>query len=565
MHRSLGIFFLSGLIALALAGSLMLGDPRAAWFAKIAPLLCVVGILIALDRLQASIQMTTDKWRELGLAALLATFLCAVVFANVTPEFRILADETNLLSTSYALHSHLQLLNITEQLNFFDSTLLVNSEPAHRPALYPILTSLLHFVSGFRWSNGIVLNFLVGVASLTLVQIGLARAGGRALGLLGACLLASAPLFQLNITSSGFDALNSLMIMAVYFQLYRFLQRPESQQAELLLVLGILAAQARYETAVLLLPIGLALLLHARTLLRQYYSASLALVPLLALPIVWQKAVAENFANAGDAAEQAFAIANIPGNALQAVLFFFKVDSAGLPVQSWLSYAALVGGALLLWRIRRQDSKTWSFLALMALGLALLSLAHFAYYTGNYHLPWISRLAQIHLTWLVPLAAVALLFALRLTGTRAIYACGLAGMILIHGLTIGQANVQGKNLLLYREFKLAKDFLTERYPTEHSLVISDRSGMYASLGYSALYPDNAARRQEDLKMNLENGLFQHILQLNLEAFGADGTNLAISDFPYREVARFQVSGAQYLVIREYGPADQQDRSRAKQD
>lgn len=559
MPLSLGIFFLSCLATLGLAGALAFGDSRADWFASVAPLLCVLGILIALDRLHASTRMTRQKWRELGIAALVGTLLCGVVFANVTPEFRILADETNLLSTSHALHSHLQLLNITEQLNFFDSTHIVSAEPAHRPALYPILTALLHYCSGFRWSNGIALNFMVGVASLTLLQLGLARIGGRALALLGAVLLASAPLFQLNIASSGFDALNSLMIMAVYFQLYRFLQRSDARQAELLLILGILAAQARYETAVLLLPIGLALLVHARTLLQQRYSAALAVMPLLALPIVWQKLVAESFANAGDAPEQAFALGHIAVNAVQAVLFFFKTDTPGLPVQLWMSYAALVGAAILLWRVRRQGNAAWWFLALAALGQLLLSLAHFAYYTGNYHLPWISRLAQVHLVWLVPLAAIALLHALRLSRTKPIYAAGLAALVLVHGLVIGQANVQGKNLLLYREFKQAKDFLTEHYPPAHSLVINERSGMYAALGYSALYPHNASAREGDLRVNLENGLFQHILQLSLENFGTKKPALALGSLPYREVGRFQINGAQHLVIREYGlEPDQQD-------
>jgi hypothetical protein len=557
MHLSLGIFFLSCLATLALAGTLAFGDPRADWFASVAPLLCVLGILIALDRLHAGTRMSREKWRELGIAVLVGTLLCGVVFANVTPEFRILADETNLLSTSHALHSHLQLLNITEQLNFFDSTHIVSAEPAHRPALYPILTALLHYCSGFRWSNGIVLNFMVGVASLTLLQLALARVGGRALSLLGAVLLTSAPLFQLNITSSGFDALNSLMIMAVYFQLYRFLQQPNARQAELLLILGILAAQARYETAVLLLPIGLALLLHARTLLRQRYSSALVLMPLLALPVVWQKMVAESFANAGDAPEQAFAIGNIAGNAMQAALFFFKADTPGLPVQLWMSYAALAGAALLLWQARRQDVTALWFLALAALGQLLLSLAHFAYYTGNYQLPWISRLAQIHLVWLVPLAAIALLHALRLSRIKPVYACGLAALVLVHGLVIGQANVQGKNLLLYREFKQAKDFLTANYPPEHSLVINERSGMYAALGYSALYPHNASAREGDLKVNLENGLFQHILQLSVENFGTKSPALALGSLPYREVGRFQINGAQYLIVREYEQASPQ--------
>jgi hypothetical protein len=260
--------------------------------------------------------------------------LCAVIFISVEPDFRILADETNLLSTSYALYSGFQFINITEKLFFFNLDHVISAEPAYRPALYPTLTAMLHYAFGFRWFNGIVLNFFVGLLSLSLLQFVLTKFGGRLLGVTGACLLASMPLFQLNITSSGFDALNSLMIIAVYYQLYRFNERPNANQAELLIALGILAAQARYETLVLFLPITLILLANARNLVRENYTPCLPLMPILAFPIVWQKIITQSFANAGESPDNVLSFYNVPDNALQALLFSLILAAMGMIFRS---------------------------------------------------------------------------------------------------------------------------------------------------------------------------------------------------------------------------------------
>ncbi|SDU35870.1 hypothetical protein [Halopseudomonas salegens] len=479
-----------------------------------------------------------------------------VISLTLGHDFRVLADETNLLSTSRSLYLEKLLRNVTEQFFYYDSYHTQTSDHAHRPGLFAFLTALLHHLTGFRWYNGFVLNTLVGLTTLMFAYQFMLRYSGSLMAIACAGVIAAFPIFQLNITSSGFDALNMLMIGLVYGQIYRFLYKPSGQGFELLCLLTLLAAQARYESALLAFPLLLIVIFKWRVLQGLSYSNLFPLLPLLALPIAWQKLLSDSFANPGESVDVVFALEHLLVNAWQMVHFFALGQSNGQPVLNIIFYLALAGIAAFLWQTVK--NRSWFSPARQAfyfclLAQLLLTTGHLAYYYGDYHLAWINRLSQLQLLWLAPFAAYALVLASRLArpAQARVAVFFVCGALFITGNTQALNNASGKSLTLFKEFKYARHYLQDHFPPETTLVISDRSGMYAALGYSAINSGTARNRFESLQNNLDWGLYQDIILLVKRPHEFRPHPLE-AHFTARELARFQVTAGEHIAIIELG-------------
>lgn len=485
---------------------------------------------------------------SLGAVALLTSISLVQGF-----DFRVLADETNLLSTSLGLFLHKSLINITELFFYYDGFHLKSADIAHRPGFFAFLASLLHHLIGYRWFNGFIVNLLVGFVTLTAVFLFFRKHANFHQALACMVLLAAFPIFQLNVTSSGFDALNMLMVALFYMQLYRFMHNPEGRQFEILCCLAILAAQTRYETAVLVVPLALAFALKWQQLRQASFSPALLTLPFLALPVIWQKLISRSFANPGESVEAVFAPEHMLSNALHMLQYFSSGQSTGQPVLGWVFYLSVAGLLMLLWRCWRQNNwRTPGMLTfyLCVTGHMLISIAQFSYYYGNYQLAWINRLSQVQLIWIVPLAAYALVTLTRplrhTSGPALFFVLGLAFLM---GSTVAHTNATGKSLTLFKEFKQVRQYLQAHYPPTQTLVINDRSGMYAALGYSAINTRSAMASHRDLGINLERGLFQDMVLVEMQsAITPAATGDIHRQFITRELARFQTNASEQVVL-----------------
>lgn len=561
-HRFV-LFWLSLAATLITLANLYLMGGRESWFAGSAYYFVLATLVLALSAARRAFPEGPD-WRRLALQqALPATVVIGVIFLVIEPRFRILADETNLLSTSFSLFYNQELMNIRERLFYYDQEHVVSAVLAHRPALFSVLTSLLHSLFGFQWYHGFVLNFLVGVASLVLFYRFGERAAGPMFGILCAALLAAFPIFQLNITSSGFDALNMLMLALTYALLYRFVLNPSAAGLELLLLVSILTAQARYESMAVLLPVAVVALLHWRSLRRWRYSLYFPLIPLLSLPILWQKILSDEFANSANSEVTAFAIERIWPNLVHLAEFFIDWNDRDFASQRLIAVLALAGlvwwGAG-LWRAR--DRRLWIFALSLLLGYALILVSHLSYQYGDLRLAWINRLTQVHLVWMAPAAACALWRVYPFIHSRALLVLLLA-VIWSDGLSTSYRDPLGKSLHLQREFNMVRNFVQQRFPPESTLLISDkRANMYAALGYSAVGTGYANLHMDTLKENLRRGLFQTILYLeDRRHSGGSSRALLHSDAPRRELFAGQYKADGSIVIHqlqapgsEYGQA-----------
>jgi hypothetical protein len=481
----------------------------------------------------------------------LAMVAVGVIFVVVEPRFRILADETNLLSTSYSLFLNQEFLNIKEKLFYYGIEHVISSELPHRPALYSVLLSLLHTSLGYQWYQGFVLNFLVGVASLLLFYHFGRVVAGRFFGLLCALLLASFPVFQLNITSSGFDALNLLMLALTYALLYRFLFKPSGQSLELLLLVTILGAQARYESMALLVPVAGVMLWHWRQMPAWQYSVFFPVIPLLAIPVLWQKIVSSEFSNNANDAATAFAMERILPNLGHLAEFLFDWHGRGFATQPVVVALAVIGlfwGGWQIWRTR--EPRLLGFILAFSVGYLMILLAHLSYQYGDMRLAWIYRLTHIHLLWIIPAAAFAIVRLHHLLREPALLA-GLLVVLWISGISAAYRDPIGKTLQLQRQFATVSGYLIDHYPPQSTLVISDaRPNMYAALGYSSLRSDYANRHIDALRTNLQRGLFERMLYLEDHQYAPAASARLDSAFAREELFRTQYKANGSVIIHQ---------------
>lgn len=508
--------FITSLHAVGFLSYLALVDVHKAWFTH--SVFFFISTAFALTLMLAWQQLnpgrTQLKWLSLTLLA--ALFVTGIIFLTQGIEFRVLSDETNLLATSRGLYQHLQLINITEVYKTYQQETILTSAVAHRPGLFASLTAYVHFLIGFSWFSPFIVNFIVSVVTLSAIIWFFKSHVSLRFGLIAALLMAAFPIYQLNITSAGFDALNMLIVMLVFMQIWRFMTAPSGQSMELLLLLALLAAHARYESAGLTLVVLFAILLHGRQIFHWQFSAALPIIPLLYIPTLWQKLLSSNFANPGDAAEKAFDLSNLFPNWLNMWAFFLDLDHAGQPTQIVISLLAIAGLVMFLiwaWPHRKNAPGRTAFI-LILFGQSILSIAHFAYYFGDYQLAWINRLAQIQLIWLIPLATMTLYWLTQhwKQNHQALM------VILILGLWfssnhIARDNPVGQSLTLYREFKDIRRYL-EQFPTHRTLIINQKSGLYTALGYSAIKPKTFKKDQNALRLQLKQGLWHHIIWID---------------------------------------------------
>jgi hypothetical protein len=327
----------------------------------------------------------------------------------------------------------------------------------------------------------------------------------------------------MNVTSGGFDPINMLFHIVVFWRLFEFLKRSSGLNLEICIISAILGSQARYETAVLFIPITIAYFLKKRNVWRDqlYY---ICYMPILAMPIVWQRYLSRELTNQGDSGKDAFVGNLIIPHLYNAIEFFSSFNSLpDLPTIPFVLYFSIIGLVLLLFfniRIKKFKSEHKYTLGLSMLSIAIISIIHFAYYLGDYRLPFIMRYGLVQTYYMSIFASVAIvnLFTI-LRISKWIYIFVFFLFFYYTPVTID--NQKGASLDLYREFKKTRNYLNQ-YADKRSLIISDRPGMYTSLGFPSVnYPytnNNYEFIAECIKLKIYTEVFiiQHVMYKNLE-------------------------------------------------
>ena len=161
--------------------------------------------------------------RHLWPGLLAAGLSVAAMFAS-PPDFRILADETNLLSMAMAMYDEHACTNPTQMVSYYHGMRRVISQVTDmRPGFFPFAVSALHSLTGYRPENAFAVNAMAGFTCLFLVYYLVQLFWGRFWGTVAMLLLGSFPVFALYMTSAGFEVFNLAFVLVFLLLLNRFI------------------------------------------------------------------------------------------------------------------------------------------------------------------------------------------------------------------------------------------------------------------------------------------------------------------------------------------------------
>lgn len=455
--------------------------------------------------------------RRHGLAAGLAMLLIIGAELTSPPQFRILADETNLAAVAFAMYDTQTFHNPIEGLYYFYNFETLNAVWDSRPLFFPFLVAVAHTLGGYRWYNSFVVNALAGGSTLFCFYLLLQRWFSRSFGLLGMILLAAFPLFLLCVTSGGYETVNLLFAILAFLLFDLALTTQASRYLEMLGLTLILLAQLRYESALFLFCLAPALLPFRRRF--QYGGATYRalLFPLLLLPIIWQRRIAQiKLMEQTTPADIGFSVQAFFAN-LKPAWDFFTGQQRHYGMIPLLFYGALLGlgyGLFCLGRDwRTLSGRVRAFTGAAGLALIVEVLLILSLQNGALTLPYTLRLGLIFLPWLVSLA-VLLLYAIAGSkpAWRRYLLVGSVAILLFYWPAAGK-NDAIRQIIVHREYRLALDFLQRHYPDPNIVVVSDRPGMYTPHRWGAVSFGYANQHAADLRTSLQRHLFQAIIVL----------------------------------------------------
>jgi len=509
-----------------------------------------------------SIQNSISVRRHI-LPVCLSAIVVGAIFMAVQPDFRILADETNLLGISQTMYDRHECSNPTQAWRYYhDFRYVLTDVVDMRPAFFPFMVYVAHALTGYRPENAFVVNALAAFAILALFYLLLQNFFGRFYATVGMGLVASFPLFALYVTSAGFETVNLLCLILLTVLMFNFIKNRSAENAELAFLLLPLLAQTRYESAltvVVAIPMVLYLLPK-----EQYEKLTFrsVFVPLLFLPVAWLRIVTySEKAFQVSSVDQAFGLDLFYRNLQKAVTFFagFNRDYGMVPVLGFFAVAGFV--SILVDSFEKRDnlkSDSCWLSAFIAGAVIVHAAARFFYFWGDLTLQFTSRLG---LVFLPVMAFLSLCFIMRLqrqTGFARSWAAIFVLVLIIHGWPVAGQNAAVRDIYYYREFRSARDWLEREHPEKkHYIIVSDLANLYIPLNYSAVNHSGLEKNSEKILKALQKGTWQYLIiiqKIDIKTgLPLDGSDLKIA-VDAKVVFQTQLNIDQMLRFSIYKPA-----------
>ena len=232
--------------------------------------------------------------RELFGAGALIGLFTLMAFNSEPFRSKVLFDEFVLQSTAFNMHYFRDTATMVRGYDILGAFLSLDNYLDKRPNFYPFLVSLVHDLTGYRTANAFWLNTAIFPVTLGLAYYLGRRIAGRWGALLVVALLGSLPLLGQNVTGSGMELLNFCMILAVAALGGAYLRRPDHTRLSALVLGAVLLAQARYESAIYVLPAAGLILIGWWKESRIIISWPAVFAPLLLVPFALQNKVLSN-------------------------------------------------------------------------------------------------------------------------------------------------------------------------------------------------------------------------------------------------------------------------------
>ncbi len=499
--------------------------------------------------------------RQKCKAVVLATLIVCLGFLLSGPDFRILADETNLLGVSLEMHENTRTVLPVESLYFYHGMRRPISEKTEmRPPAYPFMLSLLHNISGYRPANAFIFNAFCAWLTLILLFLFVDQREARLWGYIAMLALASYPVFVQYFTSAGFEVFNLTMLMLAFYLLDKFIETENLWSLVALVATLVIAAHSRYESILAIFCIMPVVFKFLPPDFRQSWREKLIFAfPLLLLPAFWLRAITwEASRFQVETIAEAFSIANLWPNLKGALMFFLSGRSqkfAG-PI---LTMCAMIGFILFIekWTNKKlTQQQRWFSVSLGSCAFVHL-LVRLVYSNGNFMDSFTTRLAIVFL----PLCAGLAIGGLRrIERFKSPVNIAPAILLLVVTLLISSWPVAASNngvasLRLFRDFKYSRQALEQIKAGEESILIVRRPNMFVPFGYSALTFDSAHEMSEQLVKMLRIKSYQRLIAIQHIRYKdnepEEALPLEFAELKSRIVFETQLSGTHRLRITEF--------------
>ncbi len=437
---------------------------------------------------------------------LLAAILTIVMFTGVTPGFRVLGDETNIISVSRSMAYDRSIYNTI--MAKWDSGVyqpLVQLMPI-RPVLFQFLISLFHNLFGYTYFMGFVVNGWLLFILLSLAFVFFREHSGISAAVASMFLLIGHPLMGISATSSGYEICNLLFFVILLLTLKYYWETKTETSFTLLWLTLIMLANIRHEGMIYLLtiPLGLIIFKAIPTSLFKYIFSLTGISSLLFIPRILQllhtKGAYENHN------DSLLSIYRIPANAwdLMSGLFMFDFKYPYSPV---LTIVALFS---FLWIVfRRSPGKYFkspvTISAVISLTIYLgIMLSHFLADPLGPHTFRLFLLPTVMLA-IVP---VILIRELPKHAAGLLLVISVLNFLLFNSIAIKYSVV--KPLTNVKDTARVFSYLDE-HADRHTLLIADRPGQYGVRNLSTVDFIYANINGEGLLKEFSDGVFSRIL------------------------------------------------------
>jgi len=491
---------------------------------------------------------------------ILASFiLTSLVFISVPKYFRVLSDETNLLSVARSMTFNKTVENTTESRRYYEMFWPTpTSGTEKRPFLFPFFTSLLHTLLGYHIENVFILNYFALWVMLFLLYFVIQTSLGDLGAISGLILVMAQPFISLSAASGSFEIFNFLFILGSFLALKCFLDDPRHQTFINLLMTLLMLANVRYESALFLI-IALLVIAVAGYVKPKFFSQSFAyaLIPFFLLPLIWQRVLlaSESDSNLiGGSWVNAFQFANAQHNI---VLFFKYILDAG----GQLGYAGIVNiiGILaivlcgILWSTKKREAINKNALVLWICSvssLLVLFAVVISYQGGINDHPLNGR---FYIPVLVPLTLAPVFLLAHLVkdqkklGVLALV-LALTAFAIYHPIAVEDRLTN--NLMIIREYRYVDDFL-KKNADKNTLIVCGRPGQLIVSNYGAISYSTANDQADTILQQFKNHLFSKIYVVQSIAYATNtpfGDNIVDPRYSLEIVSEQQSTGVYFFRI-----------------
>ncbi len=459
-----------------------------AYFMVGAVFLIWMGVVLNLawSRRERIKELSRKHWK----GGVFVVLVASAIHLSVPPEFRVLADEANLLGISRSMTFDRRVDKAAEAVwsdgKFQPVRWLVDK----RPLLFPFCAHLLHTATGFRPQNVFVLNFLVLTALLGLVWLVTCRCWGGLWAVAAVLLVGSENLLSQSAGSGGFELLNTFFMFASACALWWYLKQPCAERFLLLWAHLQMFMHCRYESTALVAA-TLVLLMAFRTFKVEHLGQGRRTLfyvsaPPLMLPLFWAHFATSNpwELNKGEAVS-IFSLGDAATHTSEFFKTFFSFNLL-YPHTSVVNMLGLAGLSILAVRFaffrHVSGSALRTALWIMGSNMVILWIIITSYFQGSvlnvegtgaeptqtrFYLPFVL---------LLPWGCLWLLRSLPWLRVRPVQVLPavLAAVAVYH--PVSMESRLSRQLTLPREYRMVTAYF-DALPTRNFIVIYHRSGM----------------------------------------------------------------------------------------